>query len=78
MSSRSSTLARMEACKTMTSLAVRRSEKWYLTARSLQRRFCDQQPIIDYFHKVNDDVVIGLGDIKGKPLEFFFHLTRDQ
>ena len=37
----------------------------------------DQQPIIDYFRKVNDDVVIGLGDIKGKPLEFFFHLTRD-
>ena len=37
----------------------------------------DQQPIIDYFRKVNDDVVIGLGDIKGRPLEFFFHLTRD-
>ncbi|UJJ30187.1 DUF4334 domain-containing protein [Halopseudomonas maritima] len=37
----------------------------------------DQQPIIDYFRKVNDDLVIGLGDIKGKPLEFFFHLTRD-
>lgn len=37
----------------------------------------DQQPIIDYFRKVNDDMVIGLGDIKGKPLEFFFHLTRD-
>ncbi len=38
----------------------------------------DSQPIMDYFRKVNDDVVIGLGDIKGKPLEFFFHLTRDQ
>ncbi|WP_407920320.1 hypothetical protein [Halopseudomonas pachastrellae] len=23
-------------------------------------------------------MVIGLGDIKGMPLEFFFHLTRDQ
>ena len=38
----------------------------------------DSQPIMDYFRKVNDDVVIGLGDIKGKPLDFFFHLTRDQ
>lgn len=38
----------------------------------------DQQPIMDYFRKVNDDVVIGLGDIKGKPLDFFFHLTRDK
>ncbi|KKN87316.1 hypothetical protein LCGC14_0259930 [marine sediment metagenome] len=38
----------------------------------------DQQPIIDYFRKVSDDVVIGLGDIKGKPLDFFFHLTRDK
>ena len=35
-----------------------------------------QQEIMDYFRKVNDDVVIGLGDIKGKPLDFFFHLTR--
>lgn len=37
----------------------------------------DSQPIMDYFRKVNDDVVIGLGDIKGKPTDFFFHLTRD-
>jgi hypothetical protein len=37
----------------------------------------DQQPIMDYFRKVNDQVVIGLGDIKGKPTDFFFHLTRD-
>ncbi|MFA5677179.1 MAG: DUF4334 domain-containing protein [Pseudomonas sp.] len=36
----------------------------------------DSQPIMDYFRKVNDDVVIGLGDIKGKPTDFFFHLTR--
>jgi len=36
----------------------------------------DQQPIMDYFRKVSDDVVIGLGDIKGKPTDFFFHLTR--
>lgn len=37
----------------------------------------DAQPIMDYFRKVNDDVVIGLGDIKGKPTDFFFHLTRE-
>jgi hypothetical protein len=37
----------------------------------------DQQPIMDYFRKVTNDVVLGLGDIKGKPLDFFFHLTRD-
>lgn len=36
----------------------------------------DSQPIMDYFRKVNEDVVIGLGDIKGKPTDFFFHLTR--
>lgn len=38
----------------------------------------DQQPIMDYFRKVNDEVVIGLGDIKGKPTDFFFHLSREQ
>ena len=37
----------------------------------------DSQPIMDYFRKVTDDVVIGLGDIKGRPLDFFFHLTRE-
>jgi hypothetical protein len=37
----------------------------------------DNQPIMDYFRKVSDDVVIGLGDIKGRPLDFFFHLTRE-
>lgn len=37
----------------------------------------DQQPIMDYFRKVTSDVVLGLGDIKGKPTDFFFHLTRD-
>lgn len=36
----------------------------------------DQQPIMDYFRKVSNQVVIGLGDIKGRPLDFFFHLTR--
>ncbi|MET0333035.1 MAG: DUF4334 domain-containing protein [Rhizobacter sp.] len=32
---------------------------------------------MDYFRKVNDNLIIGLGDIKGKPLDFFFHLTRE-
>lgn len=36
----------------------------------------DKHPIMDYFRKVTDDVVIGLGDVKGKPTDFFFHLTR--
>jgi hypothetical protein len=37
----------------------------------------DQQPIMDYFRKLTDNVLIGLGDIKGRPLDFFFHLTRE-
>lgn len=37
----------------------------------------DQQPIMDYFRKVTNDIVVGLGDIKGKPTDFFFHLTRE-
>lgn len=36
----------------------------------------DKQPIMDYFRKLNEQMVIGLGDIKGKPTDFFFHLTR--
>ena len=37
----------------------------------------DKHPIMDYFRKVTDNLVIGLGDIKGKPTDFFFHLTRE-
>ncbi len=37
----------------------------------------DKQPIMDYFRVVNENVVIGLGDVKGKPTDFFFHLTRE-
>jgi hypothetical protein len=37
----------------------------------------DQRPIMDYFRKLTDNVLIGLGDIKGRPLDFFFHLTRE-
>ena len=36
----------------------------------------DSQPIMDYFRKVTSDIIIGLGDVKGKPTDFFFHLTR--
>lgn len=39
----------------------------------------DKQPIMDYFRKVNDDVVIGYGEVKGMPEKnFFFHLTRQK
>lgn len=37
----------------------------------------DQQPIMDYFRKVSDNVLLGLGDIKGKPTDFFFYLIRE-
>ena len=38
----------------------------------------DTQPIMGtYSRKVTKDTVLGLGDIKGKPLDFFFHLTRE-
>lgn len=39
----------------------------------------DQQPIIDYFRKVNDDIVIGFGEVKGEENEdFFFYLMREE
>lgn len=38
----------------------------------------DQHPMMDYFRKISDDVVMGLGDIKGRPLDFFFWLERDK
>ena len=37
----------------------------------------DKHPIMDYFRKVTDDIVVGLGDQKGKPTDFFFHLTSE-
>lgn len=37
----------------------------------------DKMPMIDYFRKVSEDIVIGLGDIKGRPVDFFFWLERD-
>lgn len=36
----------------------------------------DKMPMMDYFRKVTDDLVIGLGDIKGRPTNFFFWLER--
>jgi hypothetical protein len=38
----------------------------------------DKHPMMDYFRKVTDDIVIGLGDIKGRPTDFFFWLERDK
>lgn len=36
----------------------------------------DRQPIMDYFRKVNDDLVIGWGEVKGESPDFFFWLRR--
>jgi len=38
----------------------------------------DKQPMMDYFRKVSDDIVLGLGDIKGRPIDFFFWLEREK
>jgi len=37
----------------------------------------DKQPMMDYFRRVTEDLVVGLADMKGKPLDFFFWLERD-
>ncbi|WP_165831369.1 DUF4334 domain-containing protein [Abyssibacter profundi] len=37
----------------------------------------DKQPIMDYFRKVDDDTVIGAGEVKGKPGYMFFYLQRE-
>lgn len=38
----------------------------------------DNHPIIDYFRKVNDDLIIGFGEVKGEENEdFFFYLIRE-
>ena len=36
----------------------------------------DRQPIMDYFRKVNDDLIIGWGEVKGDTPDFFFWLQR--
>lgn len=38
----------------------------------------DKHPMMDYFRKVTEDIVIGLGDIKGRPTDFFFWLERQK
>ena len=38
----------------------------------------DKLPMMDYFRKVTDDLVVGLADIKGRPVDFFFWLERDK
>jgi hypothetical protein len=38
----------------------------------------DTLPMMDYFRKVTKDIVIGLGDIKGRPTDFFFWLERQK
>jgi hypothetical protein len=47
----------------------------------LQVRACliyDKQPMMDYFRKMTDNLVIGLADIKGRPTDFFFWLEREK
>lgn len=36
----------------------------------------DQQPIVDHFRRVSPDVMLVVGEEKGKPADYFFHLTR--
>ncbi|MDN3022808.1 DUF4334 domain-containing protein [Streptomyces sp. S.PB5] len=36
----------------------------------------DSVPIIDHFRKADEGTVLGLMDCKGRPADFFFHLTR--
>lgn len=36
----------------------------------------DDKPIMDYFRKINDNLVLGLGDWKGNP-KLYFWLQRD-
>jgi hypothetical protein len=37
---------------------------------------CDQLPVIDFFRKISDDVVIGAMDLRGTPVPYFFALQR--
>ncbi len=37
----------------------------------------DKKPIMDYFRKIDDDTIIGLGETKGN-LTFFFYLEREK
>ena len=37
----------------------------------------DQQPWIDYFRKIDDDTLVALIDMKGKPVDVGFFMLRD-
>ncbi len=37
----------------------------------------DRQPIMDYFRKVDENTVIGVGEVKGQADYLIFHLQRD-
>ena len=37
----------------------------------------NNQPIMDYFRKIDDDTIVGWGEVKGKSPDFFFWLKRD-
>jgi hypothetical protein len=37
----------------------------------------DQQPWIDYFRKLNDDTLVALIDMKGKPMDIGFFMLRN-
>lgn len=37
----------------------------------------NQKPIMDYFRKIDDNTLIGLGEVKGNP-HFFFYLMRQK
>ena len=38
----------------------------------------DKHPILDYFRKINDDLIIGFGESKGPTPDFFFFLQREK
>lgn len=38
----------------------------------------DKHPILDYFRKINDDLIIGYGEAKGETPNFFFYLAREK
>lgn len=38
----------------------------------------DKHPILDYFRKINDDLIVGFGESKGETPDFFFYLAREK
>lgn len=64
---------RVYSCTKLGGARLREAAIFGTTSASL---IYDQQPIVDYFRMVTEQLVIGLADIKGRPLDFFFHLRR--